>query len=192
MAHQNNYTGIDPHIVAVIGREVKKLIGRYGFTASDVPDIEQNLHVKVWYALKGLDKAIFEAAVNQIVKHEIVDMIRARGRQCRDWQKVAFSMNDFALDSEDENECVSDLMDLAKAFDVGFGRPASWPERREMAIDLDDALASLSCELRDMAEKLGACGGNLSEAARDLGISRKMARLRLARLQQAMAWLRDA
>jgi RNA polymerase sigma factor (sigma-70 family) len=188
----NSYAGIDPHIVAVIGREVKKLIGRYGFTASDVPDIEQELHLKVWRSLKGLDEAILEAAVCQIVKHAMIDLLRRQERACRDWRQVAFSMNDFVPDSDDENECLSDLMDLAKAFDVAFGRPASWPERREMSMDLDDALANLPCELRDMAEKLDACSGNLSEAARDLGISRKMARIRLTRLQHAMAWLRDA
>jgi DNA-directed RNA polymerase specialized sigma24 family protein len=188
----NKYAGIHPLIVAVIARQSRKLVGRYGIVAADVHDIEQDLHRKVWSSLPGLSTTVFAAAINQIVNHEIIDLIRKRERDCRDWRQVAFSLDDAVPDTEDENECVSDVMDLAKSLDAGFGLPASWHERREMAMDLDDALLSLPRELRDLAETLDACGGNLSEAARDLGISRKMARLRLARLQQAMAWLRDA
>lgn len=188
----NNYAGLDPHIVAVIARQACKLIGRFGLTAADVHDIEQDLHLKVWSSLPGLSTTVFAAAINQIVNHEIIDLIRKRERECRDWRNVAFSIDDQIPDAEDEDECISDVMDLAKSLDAGFGRPISWHERREMAIDLEESLGCLPDELRDLAETLDACGGNLSEAARDLGISRKMARLRLARLQQAMAWLRDA
>lgn len=188
----NNYAGIDPHIVAVIEREVKKLIGRYGITAADIQDIQQELHIKVDSLLAELQNVAFEAAICQIVKHAVIDHIRHRERQCRDWRRVAFSLNDNAPDGDDQDEGFAEVMDLAKAFDAGFGRPASWHERREMAMDLDDTLSALPRELRDLAESLDACGGNLSEAARYLGISRKKARLLLARLQQAMVWLRDA
>ena len=188
----NNYAGIDPHIVAVIEREVKKLIGRYGITAADIQDIQQELHIKVDSLLAELQNVAFEAAICQIVKHAVIDHIRHRERQCRDWRRVAVSLNDNAPDGDDQDEGFAEVMDLAKAFDAGFGRPASWHERREMAMDLDDTLSALPRELRDLAESLDACGGNLSEAARYLGISRKKARLLLARLQQAMVWLRDA
>jgi RNA polymerase sigma factor (sigma-70 family) len=184
-------SGIHPHIVTVITREARRLVGRYGFTYSDIEDIEHDLFRKVWVALPGLSTTVFEAAINQIVRNEDIDMIRKRERECRDWRQVAFSLNDLVSDDEDQDEGFTEAMDLAKAFDVGFGRPPSWHERREMAMDLNEALASLPRELRDLAETLDACGGNRSEAARYLGISRKKARLLLARLQQAMAWLRD-
>jgi RNA polymerase sigma factor (sigma-70 family) len=188
----NKYAGIDPHIVTVIKREARSLVGRYGYTISDIEEIEHDLFRKVWVSLPGLSATVFAAAINQIVNHEIIDMIRKRERECRDWRRVAFSLDDSLPDAEDEDEFVADVMDLTKSFDAGFSRPASWHERREMAADLDDALVALPRELRDLAETLDACGGNLSEAARDLGVSRKKARVLLARLQQAMAWLRDA
>lgn len=187
----NNYAGIDPHIVAVIEREVKKLIGRYGITAADIQDIQQELHIKVDSLLTELQNVAFEAAICQIVKHAVIDHIRHRERQCRDWRRVAFSLNDTAPDGDDQDEEFAEVTDLVKAFDAGFGRPASWHERREIAMDLDDTLSVLPRELHDLAESLDACGGNLSEAARYLGISRKKARLLLARLQQAMTWLRN-
>ncbi len=187
----NSYAGIDPHIVAVIGREVKKIVGRYGIAAIDVSDIEQDLHLKVWSALSELQHVAFEAAICQIVKHAAIDLIRFRQRECRDWRRVAYSLDAGMPDGEDQDEGVSEVMDLGRALDSCFGRPAPWHERREIATDLEETLVELPGELRDLAEALDGCGGNLCEAARALGISRKKARIVLERLQQAMAWLRD-
>lgn len=188
----NNYAGIDPHIVAVIEREVKKIVGRYGITAADVQDIEQDLHSKVDSLLPELEHVAFEAAVCQIVKHALIDRIRWQERACRDWRRIAFSLDDLAADDDDFGEGHADIMDLAKSFDTGFGRPAClWSERLEMAMDLEECLRRLPRELRDLAETLDSCNGNLSGAARVLRISRKKARIRLARLQQAMACLLD-
>ena len=188
----NNYAGIDPHIVAVIERELKKIVGRYGITAADVPDIEQELHLKVWRVLSELKNVAFEAAVCQIVKHAATDMIRGRECQCRDWRRVSVSLNAYALETEDPDDDIGTAIDLAAELDAAFGRPAPWHQRREMEMDLEESLGRLPRELRDLAETLDVCEGNLSEAARMLGVTRKKARVLLIRLQQAMAWLRDA
>lgn len=188
----NNYAGIHPHIVTVIARKAHKLIGRYGLTASDVPDIEQDLHRKVWSALPGLSSTVFEAAINQIVNHEIIDMIRKRERDCRDWRSVAFSMDDHVL-GHDQNE--DDLQGYSEILDedllLGLGYSPSWQSRRWEQADVAEGMASLPSDLRDLAETLEACDGNLSAAARMMGVSRKKARLLLVRLQNATAWLLD-
>lgn len=188
----NTYAGIHPHIVAVIAREARKLVGRHGFTAADVADVEQDLHRKVWIALKGLDEALFEAAVNQIVKHEVIDMIRGRERECRDWRRVSFSLNTDSVGGDDgDNEHDERRIDLAEDLLVVLGYAPSWQSRRWQDVDLDWGLKQLPDDLRDLAETLDACEGNLSEAARLMGVTRKKARILLARLQQAMDWLRD-
>jgi DNA-directed RNA polymerase specialized sigma24 family protein len=189
----NSYAGIHPHIVAVIARQARKLIGRYGLTASDVHDIEQDLHLKVWTSLPGLSTTVFAAAINQIVNHEIIDLIRKRERECRDWRCVAFSVDDHALgsDHDDDNdpEGYADILD--EDLLIGLGYSPSWQSRRWECADVEEGMARLPGDLRDLAETLDACGGNLSEAARMLGVSRKKARIMLARLQDAMAWLRE-
>jgi DNA-directed RNA polymerase specialized sigma24 family protein len=187
----NSYAGIHPHIVAVIGREVKKIVGRIGITTADIADIEQDLHLAVWSALKELRNVAVEAAVNRIVDNKIKDHIRFRQRECRDWRRVAYSLDTGMPDGEGQDEGVAEVMDLSRALDSCFGRPAPWHERREIATDLEETLVELPGELRDIAEALDGCGGNLCEAARALGISRKKARILLDRLQRAMAWLRD-
>jgi len=187
----NNYAGIHPHIVAVIARESRRLIGRYGFTAADVDDIEQDLHFKVWSMLPGLSAAVFEAAINQIVKHEIIDIIRKRERQCRDWRREAFSVNDHAggHESEEDEDESSDILDEDLLIVLGYA--PSWQSRRCEEADFSEWMQQLPTELRDLAEALDDSGGNLSEAARMLGVKRKRARILLQRLRQAMAWWRD-
>jgi RNA polymerase sigma factor (sigma-70 family) len=188
----NNYTGIDPHIVAVIEREVKKVVGRYGFTAADVSDIEQELHLKVWRSLRGLDEALFEAAVCQIVKHAVIDLLRRQGRACRDWRRASISMNAFASDADDPEDDLAHVLDLEHEFQSGFGLPVSWHARRAEAADVADALAALPDDLRELALALYHFGGNLSEAARSLAHSRKKARITLERLQrEASRWFED-
>jgi DNA-directed RNA polymerase specialized sigma24 family protein len=191
MAHHNKYPGVDPWITRTVANEVEKLVGRIGITTADIADIEQDLHLAVWSALKELRNVAVEAAVNRIVDSKIKDHIRFRQRECRDWRRVAYSLDAGMPDGEDQDEGVSEVMDLGRALDSCFGRPAPWHERREIVMDLEEALLALPGELRDLAEALDGCGGKLSEAARALGISRKKARILLERLHQAMAWLRD-
>jgi RNA polymerase sigma factor (sigma-70 family) len=183
----NNYAGIDPHIVTVITREARRLVGRYGYTFSDIEDIEHELFRKVWTALPGLSTSVFEAAINQIVNHEIIDMIRKRERDCRDWRQVAFSID--AQNEDDDLESYADILD--EDLLIGFGYSPSWQSRRWEQADVAEGMARLPGDLRDLAETLDACGGNLSEAARMMGVSRKKARILLKRLREAMAWLLD-
>jgi RNA polymerase sigma-70 factor (ECF subfamily) len=187
----NNYAGIHPLIVAVIARESRKLVGRHGYTVSDIEDIEQDLFRKVWVSLPGLSEAVFEAAINQIVKHEIIDMIRKRERECRDWRRVAFSVNDpiegdGVDDDGDEHSSI-----LEEDVLVVLGYSPSWQSRRWEQADYSEWMRQLPAELRDLAETLEACDGNLSATARMLGVSRKKARIMYARLRKAMTWLRD-
>jgi DNA-directed RNA polymerase specialized sigma24 family protein len=186
-------SGIHPHIVTVITREAHRLVGRYGFTYSDIEDIEHDLFRKVWVSLPGLTATVFEAAINQIVRNEIIDMIRKRERECRCWRRVAFSIDDHVLGSDIEDDSDpqghSDILDEDLLVSLGYS--PSWQSRRWGQADLEEGIEHLPDDLRDLAETLDACDGNLSAAARMLGVSRKKARIMLARLQDAMAWLRD-
>ena len=78
-------------------------------------------------------------------------------------------------------------IDLERELRSGFGLSKSWHERRAEAADVADDLASLPDNLRDLADALDACDGNLSDAARMLGLTRKKARLLLERLRQAFS-----
>ena len=183
----NNYEGIAPFIVTAIAREANRLIGRYGLTQTDVHDIEQDLHLKVWRSLAELDEDQFEASVNRIVRNEAIDMIRKRKRECRDYRRVAFSIEATCYDSNSDKDPEGHAHVLDEDLLVCLGYSPSWQSRRWEQMDFEEWRTSLPAQLRDLADCLDACGGNLSEAARMMDVSRKKARLLLARLQDALS-----
>ena len=189
----NHYAGIDPHIVSVIERETNKLRGRFGLTEADLADIRQDLHLGVWSGLgKAASNINREAAVNRIVDNLVRDWIRHRQRDCRDWRRVAVSINEPCLNPDDGSlETVADLTDLDAVSRAAAGRPPAWHEHRDGMADAAEALRMLPGKLRAMADALEAADGNLSEVARAMGVTPKKARVMLGELQRATAWLRD-
>jgi len=138
-----------------------------------------------------VDNAIFEAAVHRVVRNAVIDMIRKRERDCRCWRSIVFSIDEPHSGDEfdEDHDEGSDILD--EDLLLPFGYSPSWQSRRWEQADAAEAMARLPGDLRGMAETLEACDGNLSAAARMLGVSRKKARIMCARLQKAMAWLRD-
>jgi len=124
----------------------------------------------------------FEAAVCQIVKHAVIDIIRSRMCLCRDWRCNAYSLNEPAPDAEDSDDDLGSLLDLGEL----MGRSPSWHQRRTEAADINDALARLPDDLSAMAFAMVASSGNVMAAARALGVGRKKARLLLARLRHEL------
>lgn len=190
MAHKNKYPGIDRRITRIIAQQVGKLAGRYGITFADIADIEQDIHLRVWFSQLDTKDPSFECKVHQIVRNSIIDIIRFRQRECRDWRQEAFSTNASTEDAEDPDEDIAHILDLEDKWCEGFGLPPSWHHRRDKAADVANALAGLPDDVRELACALEACGGNLMGACRLLGIGRKKGRLMLESLQQTLAWLR--
>jgi DNA-directed RNA polymerase specialized sigma24 family protein len=169
-SYHNAYPGIDPRITSIIAFEAAKLPGRYRLTWSDLPDIEQEIHIAVWSGMESAKVVVFEAAVHQITDSRIKDLIRYRERACRDWEKEAYSLDGvpwYATNPLDE--------------------PIDTPPDTE---DLKEALASLPGDLRELAEVLVDCDGNVSEAARVLGHPRKKTRIAHERLKRRLTPLK--
>ena len=187
----NNYPGIDSRITRIVANNVGKLAGCHGIMLADLADIKQDLHIKVDLAQLDPKDVFFERNVRKIVHDAVVDLIRFREWKCRDWHLECLSLDQSATDCDGHEGSVGQFLDLEDGWLTGFGLPQTWHGRRDMATDLADAFAGLPDELRALADVLDACEGNLSEAARCLGLSRKKARLMLIRLQESLAWMRD-
>jgi DNA-directed RNA polymerase specialized sigma24 family protein len=184
----NKYPGIDPFIVSTINREVNKLKGRPGIPDTDIADIQQDLHLAVWSALKDLKAEVNrEAAVNQIVKHKVIDIIRYRQCQCRDWRSESFSLDDDAHDEERRS-----VFEVAAEMTADQERVSASHQGLDRAAEIEEALAKLPSDLRKLVKALSTNGGRLQAAARKLDWSRKKARIAQERLTQALARLRKA
>jgi DNA-directed RNA polymerase specialized sigma24 family protein len=184
----NKYPGIDPFIITVINHETKNLKGRPGIPDADLDDIQQALHLAVWLSLQDLKDGVNrEAAVNQIVKHKVIDIIRYRQCQCRDWRSEAFSLDDDAHDEERRS-----VFEVAAEMTADQERVSASHQGLDRATDIEEALAKLPSDLRNFAKALSTNGGKLQAAARKLEWSRKKARIAQERLPQALARLRKA
>lgn len=189
MGKHNNYPGIDPRITRIVAREAEKVAWRLGFAESFIQDVEQDLHITVSSALPELQEAIFEKAIQQIVKNRATDIIRWHRRDCRTSRSEAYSMNAPCPESEDAEDEMSQVVDLESQRRAASGLAPSWHERREENTDISDALAKLPDDLRQLADELDASQGNLVEAARLFGLSHKKARIMRERLQRSLQWL---
>ncbi len=187
----NSYPGIDPRITRIVAQKTDNLAGHHGIMLADLADIEQDLHLRVLSSQLDTKDVFFERNVRKIVHDAVVDLIRFREYKCRDWHLECLSLDQSGTDCDGHEGSVGQFLDLEDGWHTGFGLPQTWHGRREMAADLADAFAGLPDELRSLADVLDACGGNLSEAARSLGLSRKKARILLERLQESLAWLRQ-
>jgi DNA-directed RNA polymerase specialized sigma24 family protein len=191
MGKHNNYPGIDSRISRIVAKEAEKVAWRLGFTESFIQDVEQDLHITVSSALPGLQEAIFEKAIQQIVKNKATDIIRWHRRDCRTNRSEAYSMNAPCPESDDPEDEMSQTVDLEARRRADCGLSPSWHERRAESADISDAFAKLPDDLRQLADALDASQGNLIEAARLFGLSHKKARIMRERLQRSLKWLLD-
>lgn len=101
MGIHNRYDGLDEYTVNLIRRKARQLVGRAGWTAQDVPDLEQEIWCSLLKCLKGVDrgKEDMSAFITTVVKHTIVNMLKERNVAKRDWRKEV-SLNDFIEDTK--------------------------------------------------------------------------------------------
>ena len=119
----------------IVRHKVRKLVGHYGFTASDEPDLQQELamHVSTRMAKYDPSRGARSTFVDRIVQNKIASIIAHRTAQKRDARRER------PLDPEKE------------APQMGFAGERSRMERR---LDVVEAIARLPADLRGIARRL--------------------------------------
>lgn len=147
-----------PEDAEIIRHKVRKLVGRYGFTASDEPDLQQELamHVSQHIAQHDPTRGARSTFVDRIVRHKIVNILEHRMAKKRGGRTQPM-----ALDAVPEGLLLDGLAD---------------PEAIDLGLDVQKALAGLSPELRRIATLLTT--DTPSEVARALGLTRGQFRQR--------------
>lgn len=79
----------DPELAALIRRKVPRLVGHHGFTSSDVQDLEQELYLQTFEAMKRYDptRGSREAYRERIVHSKILTIIEGNSAQKREWRR---------------------------------------------------------------------------------------------------------
>jgi RNA polymerase sigma-70 factor, ECF subfamily len=172
---------IDPVVQALIRRKARRMIGRAGLTASDQPDLEQEL---VLHLLRRLPAAAGQpqcrALVNTVLDRCLANILRDLLAQKRNPKRVG-SLHQRVPTEEGQAELGQTIS--REEQDARTGRqPRSDEERVDLQQDLAAALARLPPDLRELAERLQHQG--VAEAARSTGVPRTTLYAGLRRLRQ--------
>lgn len=174
---------IDDFTVRIIRRKARQLVGRAGFTRSDVDDIEQELVMKVLKNRAAFDpaQACWHAFVATIVERHTATLLRDKRMEKRDFTR-ATSLDVLVVDP------IEGLTQMAstigqRELDARLGlktRPEQ--EIAELIQDMKAVLDSLPPAWRQVCERLQT--ESVSQVSRDLGIARTTLSYLLRRLRR--------
>ena len=179
MHSTNDYGELGDYARDLIKNKARQIIGKAGFKASDLDDIEQELALDLIVRLPKYDprRARRTTFMARIVEHRISSLISERHAQCRDWRRCQTSLNEPACNSGDRDEEPLE----AQVPDA----PSGSDNAADLLVDLQAVLPSLPDDMRDLWERL--LKGNVRQVARDLGLSRTTPYGRMKKLRQFLA-----
>lgn len=174
------------YALELVGFKSRQLVGRAGYTRSDLEDIRQDLILDLLERLPKFDpaKASLNTFVDRVVERKICNLLRYRSSQCRDYRREGCSLDDRVQVAPGVSLPRSSAISQDDV-ELAFGRhrePAHLRQQRHL--DVQMALVDLPAPLRHIAELLGQFG--VSGAARRLGVPRTTFRDKhLAQLREA-------
>jgi len=177
VSHQVRLDRVEEWLVRCRARQ---LVGKAGFTASDVEDIEQDMRVDVLQRLTRFDPARSNrhTFVAMLVRRCAASILECQRAEKRNRGQRPQSLNARVRDGEG---CE---VELHQTIDTHTGRSGSSDEQhRDLIADVRRVVASLPNDLRPWCEVLGEAG--IREAARALRVPR-------SRLQRIKSELRAA
>ena len=79
----------------IIRRQARMLIGLFGFTKHDVPDIQQELFLELYKRKENFnpEKGRESTFIARVVESKVLDLIKQRQAECRDWRQCRDSLN---------------------------------------------------------------------------------------------------
>jgi len=174
MGTRNRYQGIDAYASMLIRYKARFLIGRYGFTAEDRKDLEQELMYDLLRRLPKYDarRARLDTFIDRIVNHKIATIIESRKAGKRDYRLRAPlpDDDDIEIDEEDEPTDREDPPDQDNyLFRIGRrSRPAA--ELQDLQLDVLKCVERLNSDLRRLCLRLMT--ETVTEISRSSGIPR--------------------
>ena len=148
--------------------KARQLIGKAGFTRSDVEDIEQDLALDLLERLPKYDasKAAETTFVARVVERKISKLLRHRAQERRYYGRVSCSLDDLVEDGDGRSIARSGIIGGAQPGDAACGADEATNRRHDVSRVLD----RLPEDLRGIAERLRT--RTVMETAKDLGVPR--------------------
>lgn len=99
---------------ATIHHKAKRLIGRFGFTLSDLPDLEQEITIDLLRRSSDFDpkRSQWSTFASRCVDHRIVDIIRSRCTDMRNPERACHIDDHHVREDMVEHGCAANTQDL--------------------------------------------------------------------------------
>lgn len=164
----------------LIRHKTKQLIGRFGFTRSDRPDLAQELGAHLVERLPKYDprRSSQNTFVSRVIERKIASIIRHQKAGLRDHRRVGRSLAEL---SPDEFGKPTELGDAADARVERRSGPREI-NRADLSIDLRSTVDSLDPTARRICEQLS--DETITGISRQLGLSRATVYEHIARIRR--------
>jgi len=152
--------------------KARQIVGKAGFTESDINDIAQSMTTDLLSRLPKFDpnRAAQTTFVARVIEHKISKLIRHRKQKKRDHRRESCSLNDSIEGLYGETiERVATLDQDEVAIRIGRRRCTREEEAR-LHFDVSIVISRLPNDLRPIAEHLKT--ETITETAKNLGIPR--------------------
>jgi len=171
----------------VIRHQAAHLVRRAGLPASDRPDVEQELWLdllKRWPRFDA-ERAGGRTFTARVVRHQAIKILRRQKDAAADPARAVCSLHELAANEDGRPLPLAPAVDEeAQARRIGHA-PRSPQELFELQSDVRRTVARLPAALRDLCERLTRC--SVSQAARELGITRASVYRRLAKVRSHLS-----
>ena len=174
----------DDYATWLVKTKAAYLARRLGLSTDDREDIEQELFLDLIKRWERYDPSQSQPTtfIALVVRNRLCDLVK---QHCT---AKGIKTVPLPADDDDSDELEEDESIARRDTRQDSQSPLELPDPRDhyaLVMDVEEALSRLSPELRELAECLKHY--NISQAARQLGITRSMARRRLDQLRAALA-----
>jgi len=156
MDSSNRYDGIDIYVANLIKYKAKQLVGHYGFTLSDIEDLEQEMMLEYLRRVEKYDsnRASLKTFAARIIENIIANIVEKQNADKREYSLTACSLNDPIKDENGESFEIGETVDQDTYFRRTGLSQISAHERLILSIDNRAFLDTLPPNLRKIADLL--------------------------------------
>ena len=162
---------------------VAKLVRTLGLPESDRDDLEQEVLVFVYQRLRQFNPSCgsIEAFTNKVVTSKVCNLIDQLTAKKRDFRLIDFSFDETVRTLEGDYVDRKELTDAQIVIQNRGDIESYTRDQIERKVDMDRIINKLPAELADVCNALKR--GNATDAARELGISRREVTRRISKLR---------
>lgn len=168
----NNQQQLPEYAMNTIRHKARQLVGNYGYTESDVEDIEQALALDLIERLPRFnpEKASLNTFCARVIDRQISKIVRHRKREKRDYRRESTHLNAPVGSGGDDESSYVDVFDGgANLHHSKVGMP-DHEDETALRLDVEATIERLPEDLKPIAECLRT--ENVLQASRTLGMPR--------------------